>query len=99
LSLPLGFCTVTNGPWFATIDQESSCSLFVPDHFTLTIQGTPQPVVFEWSGTMAGAPPDVGQIRNMSTSKPDCRCCPGLKLCPNGNCVPISAPCGNGIPA
>jgi hypothetical protein len=96
---PPHFCRISNGPWLADIEQHTSCNIFQPDHFVLSIQGTPQPISFEWNGTLEDAPAEIGSLGNLSTSLPSCSCCPGLKQCPNGDCVPQSSKCDNGIPA
>jgi hypothetical protein len=93
------FCTIVNGPWLADIEQHVPCSIFEPDHFVLSILGTPQPITFEWDGTLEDAPDEVGALGNLSTSEPDCSCCGGLKLCPDGSCKPMSVPCETGVPA
>jgi hypothetical protein len=92
-------CQTLNGPWFAVVVQKVDCDFRVPDSFTLSISGAPQPVVLEWKGGWENAPATVGALGNLSPLLPDCSCCPGMKECPDKTCVPNSSPCGPPTPA
>jgi hypothetical protein len=93
-----GFCRTVYGPWLASVAQEEACDTRLPDTFTLTITGAPQPVQLFWLGDLKNAPPEVGSIGNLSPTKPSCDCCPGFKECLK-SCIPISSTCENSIPA
>jgi hypothetical protein len=92
-------CRILRGPWSATVVQEQSCDKNVPDHFTLSISGAPRPVRLEWDGTLQDAPAAVGAVGNLSPLVPTCSCCPGLKECPDGSCVPLTSSCDAPFPA
>jgi hypothetical protein len=101
LGLPW-WCSVKYGPWVALVTEVVSCTLNVPNHWTLYIGEIPE-VTLSWYGLWSDIPPypslRLFPALPLTFFSETHGCCPGFNYCPPLEaCIPLNVKCQDPFP-